>query len=92
MSYSLIMRLIVQQVYLDDTYYIQEPRMAHAALVQGERLATDKCSVRSNRGKQEVYGGPAADLLWVPSTVHGACLAPADEAKGYAGGRLRSIK
>ena len=78
--------------YLDDTYYIQEPRMAHAALVQGERLATDKCSVRSNRGKQEVYGGPAADLLWVPATVRGACLAPADEAKGYAGGRLRSIK
>ena len=78
--------------YLDDTYYIQEPRMAHAALVLGERLATDNCCVRSNRGKQEVYGGPAADLLWVPATVRGACLAPADEAKGYAGGRLRSIK
>ena len=67
--------------------------MVRAALVEGEALATELCCVRSNRGKQEVYGGPEADLgnpAW--ASIRGACHAPADVSKAYPGGRLRSIK
>ena len=65
--------------YLDDTYYLQVPLMARAALVEGEALATELCCVRSNRGKQEVYGGPEADLgdpAW--ASIRGAYHASSD--------------
>ena len=43
-------------------------------------------------GKQEVYGGPCCDLSAMPSTLRGSPWAPPDKDKGYAGGRLMSIK
>ena len=78
--------------YLDDTYYLQEPVEALAALRTGEEVSVASCSVRSNRGKQEVYGGEHADLTAMPATLRGSPWAPPDEDKGYAGGRLSSTK
>ena len=78
--------------YLDDTYYLQEPDEAHAALLTGEAVSTSECAVRSNRTKQEVYGGAEADMARLPPTLRGAPSAPPDVAKGYAGGRLSCIK
>ena len=62
------------------------------ALRSGQELSEAGCGVRSNIKKQEVFGGPEADLGHVPPTLRGGCFTPADEAKGYAGGRLKSIK
>ena len=78
--------------YLDDTYYTDEPREGYAAMLTGEEESVRLCGVLSNRGKQEVYGGAAADLSSLPATLRGAPSAPADPAKGYAGGALKCIK
>ena len=78
--------------YLDDTYYGQEPGEGRCALLTGEQQATQRCGVLSNRGKQEVYGSAAADLSAMPASLRGSPWAAADEAKGYAGGRLKCIK
>ena len=94
--------------YLDDTYYWAEPSEAHAALLTGEAESTRRCGVRSNRGKQEVYGGAGADLTGLPATLRGAPSSPPSKdyeptvgsfgsegyvpAKGYAGGLLLCTK
>ena len=83
--------------YLDDTYYLDEPAEALQAMRTGEAVCADDtgetgCGVVSNLGKQEVYGGPEADLSCMPSSLRGAPSAPADLPKGYDGGRLRCIK
>ena len=77
--------------YLDDTYYLQEPPEALAAMCTGDAVSSRVCGVVSNLAKQEVYGSPAADLSEMPPTLRGSPHAPAD-GRGYAGGRLLSLK
>ena len=77
--------------YLDDTYYLNKPAEALAAMRTGDTVTTLLLHVASNTGKQEVYS-PAADLAGMPATLRGSPAAPPDEAHGYAGGRLSSIK
>ena len=77
--------------YLDDTYIIGVVAEAHAALLTGERVALELCNVESNRSKQEVYS-QASPLEGLPATLRGTALAPANPARGYAGGRLPGFK
>ena len=57
----------------------------------GDAVSSRVCGVVSNLAKQEVYGSPAADLSEMPPTLRGSPHAPAD-GRGYAGGRLLSLK
>ena len=78
--------------FLDDTYYLQEPLKGLAAMRTGAEVTEARTKVKSNLGKQEVYGGPACDLSPMPAALRGAPTAPPDPDKGYAGGRLVSVK
>ena len=78
--------------YLDDTYYLNEPLLGLAALRTGEEQSELHSGVESNRTKQEVFGGAEADLSGMPATLRGAPTAPPAPEKGYAGGKLLSIK
>ena len=82
--------------YLDDTYYLQEPSEALAAMHTGARLTArpDVCNVASNTGKQEIFSPRGADgvLDAMPATLRGSPHAPPNESKGYAGGLLECIK
>ena len=83
---------VTMLAFLDDTYYLQEPLQGLAAMRTGAEVTEARTKVKSNLGKQEVYGGPACDLSPMPAALRGAPTAPPDPDKGYAGGRLVSVK
>ena len=78
-------------LYLDDTCYIDVPAEGLAALRDDEVVSEKGCGVRSNRVKQEVFGGAVADLSGMPVELRGAPGALPDLPRGYAGGKLKYI-
>ena len=77
--------------YLDDTYYLQLPAEALAAMRTGDVITTELLHVASNTSKQEVYSR-AGDLSGMPATIRGAPTAPPNAAAEYAGGELDAVK
>ena len=63
---------VTMLAFLDDTYYLQEPIKGLAAMRTGAEVTEANTKVKSNLGKQEVYGGPACDLSPMPAALRGA--------------------
>jgi hypothetical protein len=74
--------------YLDDTYHLDRPAAAVAAMRSGTECTERLCGVRSNLAKQEAFS-PAGDLSVVPAYIRGSTAAQAD---GSAGELLATIK